>query len=71
MKYIRAILSRWQKERSKPMTSKRDKSEVKQDKLVAVAADEPRGDYDDEGNYLPPPLPGENAQQYFDRVGIK
>ena len=67
VKYLRAILSRWSKEEKKkaPKAAKMSK------KPIAVETDsEPDELYDDEGNPLPQPLPGENALEYFNRVGI-
>ena len=67
VKYLRAILSRWSKEEKKkaPKAAKMSK------KPIAVeTTSEPDELYDDEGNPLPQPLPGENALEYFNRVGI-
>lgn len=67
VKYLRAILSRWSKEgkeKAPRAASMSNKS------TVAETAPEPEEVYDDEGNPLPLPLPGENAQEYFNRVGI-
>ncbi len=67
VKYLRAILSRWNKEgrekapRAVAMNNK---------PAMTENAPEPDEVYDDDGNPLPPPLPGENAQEYFNRVGI-
>ena len=67
VKYLRAILSRWSKEGQK----KALKATTMSKKPIAVETDsEPDELYDDEGNPLPQPLPGENALEYFNRVGI-
>ncbi len=67
VKYLRAILSRWSKEGQK----KAPKAANMSKKPIAVeTTSEPDELYDDEGNPLPQPLPGENALEYFNRVGI-
>ena len=67
VKYLRAILSRWSKEGKK----KAPKAANMSKKPIAVeTTSEPDELYDDEGNPLPQPLPGENALEYFNRVGI-
>ena len=67
VKYLRAILNRWSMEGKEKTT----RAITMNEKPAAVnTASEPNEAYDDDGKPLPRPLPGENAKEYFNRVGI-
>ena len=66
VRYLGAILRRWQKENEAVSTRtvenhRQESAEPEENNNVV---------YDGDGKPMPDPLPGENAQEYFERVGI-